>query len=87
MKRTKAPLLEAVFEHTATMMSEALERGTLAWPLPAPPLIASFPPLMPNAPADVTTSALCCCRRTEDLRAPLGRGRRPRRARPHEPVR
>ena len=59
MKRTKAPLLEAVFEHTATMMSEALERGTLAWPLPAPPLIdPDFPPMMPNAPADVTTSAL-----------------------------
>lgn len=59
VKRTKAPLLEAVFEHTATMMSDALERGTLAWPLPAPPLIdPDFPPMMPNAPADVTTSAL-----------------------------
>ncbi len=59
VKRSKAPLLEAVFERTATMMSEALERGTLAWPLPAPPLIdPDFPPMRPNAPADVTTSAL-----------------------------
>ena len=45
----QAPLLEAVFEHAATMMSEALERGTLAWPFRPPARRPRFPTLMPNA--------------------------------------
>jgi hypothetical protein len=57
--RTKATLQVQVFEACATRLTEALERGTVAWPLPSPPLVdPDFPPLPPNAPADVTTSGL-----------------------------
>ena len=59
MGRTKSTLQAQVFEACATHLTEALERGTMAWPLPSPPLIdPDFPPLPPNAPADVTTSGL-----------------------------
>ena len=51
MGRERTKLSDRVFEAVATGMVEALERGTLSWPLPQPPMTdPDFPPIQPLSP-------------------------------------
>ena len=49
MGRERTQLSDRVFEAVAKGMVEALERGTLSWPLPQPPITdPDFPPIQPK---------------------------------------
>ena len=49
MSKSRDIIAEATFEVVATQMVEALERGTLNWPLPNPPITdPDFPVRMPE---------------------------------------
>lgn len=51
MGRERTKLSDRVFEAVAKGMVEALERGTLSWPLPQPPMTdPDFPPIQPKSP-------------------------------------
>ena len=54
MGKERTKLSDTVFEAVATGLVKALERGTLAWPLPQPPMTdPDFPPIQPLSPASV----------------------------------
>ena len=59
MKQTKKELVESIFELVAKNLVEALERGTVKWPLPHPPLEDSdFPAIHPVSPHDLLDKGL-----------------------------
>jgi hypothetical protein len=59
MSKSRTSLSELAFENVATLLVEALERGTQAWPLPTPPIIdTDFPPIHPISPQDVIEQGL-----------------------------
>ncbi len=59
MGKSRARLSQITFESVATLLVEALERGTQSWPLPNPPIIDSdFPPIHPISPQDVIEQGL-----------------------------
>ena len=44
MSKSRSEVSQIVFEKVATLLVEALERGTQSWPLPHPPIKdADFP--------------------------------------------
>lgn len=54
MGRVRTKLSDKVFEAVATGMVEALQRGTLSWPLPQPPMTdPDFPPIQPSSPKTI----------------------------------
>jgi len=59
MSKSRARLSQITFESVATLLVEALERGTQSWPLPNPPIIDSdFPPIHPISPQDIIEQGL-----------------------------
>ena len=51
MSKSRGRISDEAFERVATGLVEALERGTLAWPLPYPPIHdPDFPPIPPTSP-------------------------------------
>ena len=54
MAKSRKKLSQLTFEKVATLLVEALERGTQSWPLPSPPIIdRDFPPIHPVSPQDI----------------------------------
>ncbi len=54
MGRERTKLSDKVFEAVEKGMVEALERGTLSWPLPQPPMTdPDFPPIQPASPTSI----------------------------------
>ncbi|MFL2882258.1 MAG: hypothetical protein ACJ0CN_03690, partial [Candidatus Poseidoniaceae archaeon] len=48
-----------MFEKVATLLVEAMERGTTSWPLPHPPIIdRDFPPVHPLSPQELIEQGL-----------------------------
>ena len=59
MTKSRTRLSQIIFERVATLLVEALERGTQAWPLPSPPIIDSdFPPIHPISPQNIIEHGL-----------------------------
>jgi len=59
MGKSRNRLSQITFENVATMLVEALERGTQSWPLPSPPIIDSdFPPVHPLSPQEIIEKGL-----------------------------
>ncbi len=59
MGKARTKLSDSVFEAVATGLVEALERGTVAWPLPQPPITdPDFPPIQPLTPNTVIEQGL-----------------------------
>ena len=59
MGKSRNRLSQITFEKVATLLVEALERGTQSWPLPSPPIIDSdFPPLHPISPQEIIEKGL-----------------------------
>ena len=59
MSKSRDIIAEATFEVVATQMVEALERGTLNWPLPNPPITdPDFPVRMPERDQDIISQGL-----------------------------
>lgn len=59
MGRERMKLSDRVFEAVESGLLQAMERGTVAWPLPQPPVTdPDFPPLEPRSPAKITEQAL-----------------------------
>ena len=57
--KSRNAVAEAAFERVATGLVEALERGTLAWPLPAPPMAdPDFPAIPPTSPQSLFEQGL-----------------------------
>ena len=51
VSKSRTKISDTAFERVATGLIEALERGTEAWPLPAPPMNdPDFPPIAPTSP-------------------------------------
>ncbi|DAC55736.1 MAG TPA: hypothetical protein D7I11_02600, partial [Candidatus Poseidoniales archaeon] len=51
VSKSRTKISDEAFERVATGLVEALERGTEAWPLPAPPMSdPDFPPIPPTSP-------------------------------------
>ena len=54
LSKERAKVSARVFQAVETGLVAALERGTLAWPLPMPPMMDSdFPPIHPSSPATI----------------------------------
>ena len=59
MTKSRSELSQIVFEKVATLLVEAMERGTKSWPLPSPPLIdPDFPPVHPLSPQELIEQGL-----------------------------
>ena len=59
MVKSRNRLSQITFENVATLLVEALERGTQSWPLPSPPIIDSdFPPVHPLSPQEIIEKGL-----------------------------
>ena len=59
MGKSRNRLSQITFENVATLLVEALERGTQSWPLPSPPIIDSdFPPVHPISPQEIIEKGL-----------------------------
>ena len=59
MSKSKTAISSIAFERVATGLVEALERGTEAWPLPAPPVQdPDFPAVAPISPQDLFEAGL-----------------------------
>ena len=59
MGKSRNRLSQITFENVATLLVEALERGTQSWPLPSPPIIDSdFPPVHPLSPQEIIEKGL-----------------------------
>ena len=59
MGRERMKLSDRVFEAVESGLLQAMERGTVAWPLPQPPVTdPDFPPIAPRSPAKITEQAL-----------------------------
>ena len=59
MGKSRNRLSQITFEKVATLLVEALERGTQSWPLPSPPIIDSdFPPVHPISPQEIIEKGL-----------------------------
>lgn len=59
MNKSRSEISQVVFEKVATLLVEALERGTKSWPLPDPPIMdADFPVIQPISPQDLIEQGL-----------------------------
>ena len=59
MSKSRSEISQIVFERVATLLVEALERGTQAWPLPAPPISdPDFPTIEPTSPQELIEQGL-----------------------------
>ncbi len=59
MKKSRSEISQIVFERVATLLVEAMERGTESWPLPEPPLIdKEFPLIEPISPQELIEQSL-----------------------------
>ncbi len=59
MTKSRSELSQIVFEKVATLLVEAMERGTTSWPLPHPPIIdRDFPPVHPLSPQELIEQGL-----------------------------
>ncbi len=59
MGKSRSRLSQIIFEKVATLLVEALERGTQSWPLPSPPIIdIDFPPVHPISPQEIIEKGL-----------------------------
>lgn len=59
MGKSRNRLSQITFENVATLLVEALERGTQSWPLPSPPITDSdFPPIHPLSPQEIIEKGL-----------------------------
>ena len=59
MNKSRSEISQVVFEKVATLLVEALERGTKSWPLPSPPIIdTDFPVIQPISPQDLIEQGL-----------------------------
>ena len=59
MSQAKKELIESIFELVAKRLIEALELGTVKWPLPAPPVQdPDFPAIHPASPHDIFSLGL-----------------------------
>ena len=59
MSKSRSEVSQIVFEKVATLLVEALERGTQSWPLPHPPIKdADFPVIEPNSAQELIEQGL-----------------------------
>ena len=59
MNKSRTEISQVVFEKVATLMVEALERGTKSWPLPSPPIRdPDFPIIQPISPQELIEQGL-----------------------------
>tara|TARA_B100001287_G_scaffold126888_1_gene106976 strand:+ start:3280 stop:4758 length:1479 start_codon:yes stop_codon:yes gene_type:complete len=59
MSKSRSEVSQIVFEKVATLLVEALERGTHSWPLPPPPIRdVDFPPVEPISPQELIEQGL-----------------------------
>ena len=59
MSKSRTKVADVVFETVATELVAALERGTVSWPLPNPPISdPEFPPIPPTDPGRIVESGL-----------------------------
>lgn len=59
MNKSRSEISQVVFEKAATMLVEALERGTSSWPLPQPPIKdEDFPIIQPVSPQKLIEQGL-----------------------------
>ncbi|MEC8541183.1 MAG: hypothetical protein VXY53_05025, partial [Candidatus Thermoplasmatota archaeon] len=59
MNKSRSEISQVVFEKVATLMVEALERGTESWPLPQPPIRDDdFPVIQPISAQEVIEKGL-----------------------------
>jgi len=59
MSKSRSEVSQIVFEKVATLLVEALERGTQSWPLPRPPIKdADFPVIEPNSAQELIEQGL-----------------------------
>ena len=59
MGKERMKLSDRVFEAVESGLVQAMERGTVAWPLPQPPMTdPDFPPIEPRTPAKVIEQGL-----------------------------
>ena len=59
MNKSRTEISQVVFEKVATLMIEALERGTKSWPLPSPPIRdPDFPIIHPISPQELIEQGL-----------------------------
>ena len=59
MSKSRSEISQIVFEKVATLLVEALERGTKSWPLPQPPIRdLDFPVIEPNSAQELIEQGL-----------------------------